>query len=82
MKGLGWEETHVAAKRELDGLYLLRGERIGVEGNEFCYFLHDSKTQLAKGRKDWGGGKHENLGRTKQTHKKPGKNETILYHPG
>jgi hypothetical protein len=31
----------------------------------------------AKGR-----GKHENLGRTKQTHKKPGKNETILYHPG
>ena len=31
----------------------------------------------AKGR-----AKHENLGRTKQTHKKPGKNETILYHSG
>ena len=36
---------------------LLRGERVGVEGNAILLSDEEAKEYLAKGRKSWGGGK-------------------------
>ncbi len=41
--------------QELNCVFLLRGERVGVEGNMNQIISEYKFFELAKGRKDWGG---------------------------
>ncbi len=56
------ERIRVGGNREERGdliviPHLLRGERVGVEGNRANIPPSLQNNSLAKGRKDWGGGK-------------------------